>query len=58
MIRKQDLDLIHEVNDTMLIHQFKAPSLDSYDRFDPDGEDVDILLGLNRWGDRRFAHAA
>lgn len=56
-IVKQDFDLVHELPHTTIYGQVKHLSLDDYDHSSYDGEDADILLGLDRWGDRRLAHA-
>ncbi len=54
-IVKQDFDFIHETDRSCVCGQVKCPSLSDYDRSDYDTEDADILLGLDRWGDRRIA---
>lgn len=54
---KQDFDSIGERELTTSSSCLK-PSLDEYDHDGFDGEDADILLGLDRWGDRRLAHTS
>ena len=54
-IVKQDFDFIHESNCTTVYGQVKCrPHLEDYDHDGYDGEDADIILGLNRWGDLQF----
>lgn len=50
---KQDFDFVSEKELTVGSSKIK-PSLDEYDHDGVDGEDADILLGLERWGDRRM----
>lgn len=50
---KQDFDFVHETERTTTWGQVKCPSLDDYDHSGLDGEDADIRLCLDRWGDLR-----
>lgn len=52
-IVKQDFDFVHEMDRTIVCGQVKCPSLSDYDHDGYDGEDADVLLGLDRWGDLR-----
>jgi hypothetical protein len=53
-IVQQDFDIVQEMPDTTLYGQVKHNSLDDYDHSSYDGENADLVLGLDRWGDRRI----
>lgn len=50
---KPEFDFTGETAHEMIHNQVKHHSLDDYDHSNYDEEGTEIVLGLDRWGDRR-----
>ena len=56
-IVKQDFDFVYESDSTTVYGQVKRKSLEDYDCSCYDNENSWLDITLDRWGDRRLAHA-